>query len=411
MKILFLTNLFPYPLDNGGKIKTYSTLKALKEMNSEIDLVCFSEDIARDSESRKKIEEICEHVTLVQHKLSTKENIKEMMYVALKSIASRYPYIILKYKNKKMRRVVKEKLEKTDYDIVYFDHLQMFIYFDMLYRYIRNSQIIVDQHNCESQIIARTLDRTSNTAKKIFLQFEYKKIAEYERKALSLAEKVFVLSQQDLDQMKRLGAVLNDVSILPIAVIDSGIIKRDGMEQSKEITLLFIGTLTWNPNDEGICWFVENVVPLLEGSGISYKLYIVGKNPSARLRGLCENNPKLIVTGYAQDINQYYSRADVMVVPLFIGGGQRVKIIEAFSKGIPVISTTIGAEGLECRNGESILIADNADEFVNSIRLITNEEYSKSLAANSRELYEKEYSLKSYCTKYQREIKSILEDT
>lgn len=407
MKVLFLTNLFPYPLDNGGKIKTYSTLRALRAINCEIDLVCFSENIAQTNENRGPIDELCRQVEVVPHKLSTKENIGKMFLVALKSIASRYPYIIYKYKNRNMHRVIKERLTETAYDIVYFDHLQIFLYFDILKRYMGNAKIVIDQHNCESQIIERTLNRTENVARKLFLWLEYKKTAQFENKSLSLAEKVFVLSKQDLEQMEKLGARLGNVSILPIAVMDSGMIKKDKEKQSGVISLLFVGTLTWNPNDEGICWFMENVVPLLRENDILYKLYIVGKNPSIRLRGLCAGNPDVTVTGYVEDITVYYRKADVMIVPLFIGGGQRVKIIEAFSKGIPVISTTIGAEGLKCRDGQEILIADDVAGFIQAIKQMADGEYREKIATSGRTVYERQYSIDSYCIKYKNEINSI----
>lgn len=408
MRILFFTNLFPYPLDNGGKIKTYSTLRALKEIGGDIDLICFSEDIGKDNENIKKLEAVCEHITLIPHKLSTKENMWRMMFIAAKSLVSRYPFIILKYKNWKMYGIAKEKLMGTDYDIVYFDHLQMFIYYDLLKKYIGNAKIVIDQHNCESQIIARTIHCTDNVLKRYFLRLEHKKITKYESKSLSLAEKVFVVSLQDLVQMKKIGARIDNASILPIAVMDNGIIQKNIKNSSGEISLLFVGTLTWNPNDEGICRFVENVVPLLKKSNILYKLYIVGKNPSTGLRELCRDNSNLIITGYVEDISEYYCKSDVMIVPLFIGGGQRVKIIEAFSKGIPVISTTIGAEGLKCVDGQSIIIADDAPGFIRAIELMMDEERRKNIAAGGRMLYEQEYSLNTYCAKYKDEIKELL---
>lgn len=406
MRVLFLTNLFPYPLDNGGKIKTYSTLKALNEMGCEIDLMCFSENIESDRKNLFEIEKICNHVDLIEHKLTTKENLKKMLFVAAKSIISKYPYVVYKCKNQEMYRKIQEKLKHTNYDFIYFSYLQMFVYFYLLNKDMKKAKIIIDQQNCESQIMERTLYNTNNIFKKIFLKLEYHKLARFEKKSLSFADKVFVLSQQDLTQMKKLGASFQDVSILPIAVMDKGIIEKDGIKNNR-LTLLFVGTLTWNPNDDGIRWFVKHVVPLLEQRGIPFQLYIVGKNPSLELKKLCERNSNSILTGYVEDIDEYYQKADVMVVPLFIGGGQRVKIIEAFSRGLPVISTSIGAEGLGYTDGENILIADDEKEYVKAIEQIFNMELYEKLKTNERKLYEEKFSLLSYCNNFIKEISKI----
>lgn len=407
MKVLFLTNLFPYPLDNGGKIKTYSTLKALKEMNCEIDLLCFSENLEADQKNQDEIMKICSYVNLVEHKLTTKENMRKMLFLAAKSVVSRYPYIIYKYQNKEMYHLIEEKLKNEKYSFIYFDHLQMFLYYNLFLKYMSKNKIVIDQHNCESQIVKRTLNKSHNAVKSLFLQIEYKKIARFEKKSISLADKVFVLSQQDLEQMKRLGAKFKDVSILPIAVMDGGLITKKDKERNK-LVLIFVGTLTWNPNDQGICWFVEHVVPLIEQSGMMFQLYIVGKNPSAELKKLCKGNNHITITGYVEDINEYYQKADVMVVPLFIGGGQRVKIIEAFSKGIPVISTNIGAEGLEYTDGENILIADDEKEFVKKIEKIFGRDVYEKLRINGRKLYEEKFSPTSYYNKFIKEISGLV---
>lgn len=406
MRVLFLTNLFPYPLDSGGKIKTYATLKALREMKCEIDLMCFSENVKIDKKNQFEMEKICSHVDLIEHKLTTKENMKKMLLIAAKSVVGKYPYIIYKYRNKEMYRLLEEKIKGEKYDFIYFDHLQMFLYYDLLQIELGETKIIIDQHNCESQIIERTWKESHNIVKRLFLQMEYKKTARFEKKSLSLADKVFALSQQDLSQMKKLGANFKDVSILPIAVKDKGMISKD-KTKSNQLTLIFVGTLTWNPNDDGIRWFVKHVVPLMEQSGILFQLYIVGKNPGTELRKLCERNSKITVTGYVEDIEEYYRKADVMVVPLFIGGGQRVKIIEAFSRGIPVISTSIGAEGLGYTDGENILIADDEKEYVKAIEKIFDMELCKKLRINERKLYEEKFSLNSYCNQFIKEIDRI----
>ena len=405
MRILFLTNLLPYPLDNGGKIKTFSTLKALSIMGNSVDLLCFSENSENDSGNVQKLKNICNDVQFIEHKLTTKSNIKYMMAVAFKSLFSKYPFGIYKYESKQMRDVIAKKIKENDYDIIYFDHLQMYKYFNSFDR--KNVKFVLDQHNSESEIVYRTYQNSNNFLKKIFLNIEYNKIRKFEKKALSDVDKIYALSENDVESMKHLNVNLKNFSVIPIGVIDNGIINKKE-DKNKKLTLMFIGTLTWNPNNQGILWFVRNVIPKLNESGIEYDLYIVGKNPSDELKELCESYNNIFVTGYVNDVDEMYVKSDVMVVPLFVGSGQRVKIIESFSKGIPVISTSIGAEGLDCITDYIVVIADTDIEFVDSLRKMSDETFRKKIASNARKTFEEKYSLEAYISAFNDSFKAMI---
>lgn len=405
MRILFLTNLLPYPLDNGGKIKTFSTLKALSIMGNSVDLLCFSENSENDSGNVQKLKNICNDVQFIEHKLTTKSNIKYMMAVAFKSLFSKYPFGIYKYESKQMRDVIAKKIKENDYDIIYFDHLQMYKYFNSFDR--KNVKFVLDQHNSESEIVYRTYQNSNNFLKKIFLNIEYNKIRKFEKKALSDVDKIYALSENDVESMKHLNVNLKNFSVIPIGVIDNGIINKKE-DKNKKLTLMFIGTLTWNPNNQGILWFVRNVIPKLNESGIEYDLYIVGKNPSDELKELCESYDNIFVTGYVNDVDEMYVKSDVMVVPLFVGSGQRVKIIESFSKGIPVISTSIGAEGLDCITDYNVVIADTDIEFVDSLRKMSDETFRKKIASNARKTFEEKYSLEAYISAFNDSFKAMI---
>jgi glycosyltransferase involved in cell wall biosynthesis len=328
-----------------------------------------------------------------------------MMAVAFKSLFSKYPFGIYKYESKQMRDVIAKKIKENDYDIIYFDHLQMYKYFNSFDR--KNVKFVLDQHNSESEIVYRTYQNSNNFLKKIFLNIEYNKIRKFEKKALSDVDKIYALSENDVESMKHLNVNLKNFSVIPIGVIDNGIINKKE-DKNKKLTLMFIGTLTWNPNNQGILWFVRNVIPKLNESGIEYDLYIVGKNPSDELKELCESYNNIFVTGYVNDVDEMYVKSDVMVVPLFVGSGQRVKIIESFSKGIPVISTSIGAEGLDCITDYNVVIADTDIEFVDSLRKMSDETFRKKIASNARKTFEEKYSLEAYISAFNDSFKAMI---
>lgn len=389
MKILFLTNLLPYPLDNGGKIKTYTTLQGLSTAGHCVDLVCFTEDDERINNVPKELTGICNKVVKVFLRLTTAENKRYMMYIAFKSLFSRYPFGIYKYKSKEMSSKLKQFSENTKYDCIYYDHLQLCFYKSELDVLCPGCKTILDEHNCEALIVSRKAKDSSNIARKLFLILEGYKLRRFEARCLGSVNANIVLSQEDYQQLRRLCTHDFPYKVIPIGVQDRGI--KQNSPIGKCLNILFIGTLTWEPNDRGMQWFLREVVPLLDRRDFRYTLYIVGKNPSKELKELVGSRGDIILTGYVDSIDEYYDKCHCMIVPLFIGSGQRVKIIEAFSKGMPVISTSIGAEGLQYSHGDNILIADNANEFVQNIVSIS-EGQRKKISVKGRKTYEDYYS-------------------
>lgn len=406
MKVLFLTNLLPYPLDNGGKIKTYSTLEALYHGGYDVDLLCFYEEKILKTEWIKNVEKYCRNVDCIQTKLTTHGNMAYMLKQAFLSIFSSLSFGLYKYKNKKMFQMIQKKFKENDYDIVYYDHLQLCVY----HKYIENlngkSKYILDEHNCEYMIMQRHYENAENILKKMFLKLEYKKLQKFEAKMLQCVDKVVVLSKEDKEQLDKITQHKFNYDIIPIGVAEHK--QKDiHTKNAERLRLLFLGTMTWEPNRSGLLWFMQNVIPELEKQNFQYSLDIVGKNPSDEIVQLADKNEHINVAGYVESTEEYFEKCDVMIVPLFVGSGQRVKIIESFSRGFPVISTTVGAEGLQYIDGESILIADDETQFVKAINKMREEECYKEIAQQSRKIYENIYSCSSIQKKILESINSI----
>lgn len=390
MKILFLTNLLPYPLDNGGKIKTYTTLKSLSEAGHDIDLLCFKETKESMKENESEILKLCHTVKQVYLPLTTADHKKYMVDVAIKSIFSTLPFSIYKYQSAEMLQELSAK-KSIRYDVVYFDHLPLCIYQKQARKLWPDAKFLLDEHNCEAMITKRKARESHSVIKKIFLWLEGHKLADFESRCIQYVDKTIVLSQDDYNSLKQITHKDFNHTIIPIGVQDKGIKK---VNISNCLNILFVGTLTWEPNNYGLIWFLEEVLSILEAKNLNYHLYIVGKNPSKDVIRLGDKyRNRVTVTGYVNSVDDYYDMCDCSVVPLFIGSGQRVKLIEAFSKGMPSVSTTIGAEGLAYKNNENILIADNAIEFANAILRIKRPEIKEKISKNARTAYEKYYSL------------------
>lgn len=388
MRVLFLTNLLPYPLDNGGKIKTYTTLKALADSGCIIDMLCFKETVLSMESEISALLKLCNSVDQVYTPLTTVSHKKYMLGIAFKSLFSLFPFSVYKYQSREMEDKIKEKLE-FHYDVLYFDHLPMCVYLKFAHKLWPDGKIILDEHNCETIITKRKAEETNNFFKKMFLSLEYFKLQKFEVNSIKQADKTIVLSNADYSTLKRLSRQEFSHSIIPIGVPDRGIKKCN---TNTILNILFIGTLTWEPNNAGLIWFLRKVMPIIENT-TNFHLYVVGKNPSDEVTSLCESyKDKITLTGYVDSVDEYYDKCDATIVPLFIGSGQRVKLIEAFSKGMPAISTTIGAEGLEYSNNENIIIADDEIAFADAIKLIQDKRVRDKLGRNSRKNYEQHYS-------------------
>ena len=388
MKILFLTNLLPYPLDNGGKIKTFTTIKALADGGHDIDLLCFKETSSSMNDEETKLLEMCNSVNQIFLPLTTANHKRYMVRIATKSLFSALPFSIYKYQSNAMKKKLKEQRNKQ-YDLVYFDHLPMCVYLKYVHKLWPNAKIILDEHNCEAVIARRKAKESCSIIKKIFLIIETLKLEKFEVDSIGNTDKIIVLSNADYKSLVTLINHEFNHSIIPISVPDRGM--KNNLN-NEILNILFIGTLTWEPNNAGLLWFLCEVMPIVEAKKLNIHLFIVGKNPSKEVKEIStEYKDKITITGYVDSIDEYYDKCDCTIVPLFIGSGQRVKLIEAFSKGMPAISTTIGAEGLEY-DGESIIIADEKNKFADAIELMQDRKIREKLRINSRKVYDKFYA-------------------
>lgn len=383
-KILFLTTELPYPLDSGGKIRTYNMLEGLSE-KFDIDIICFSEKENINYEI-EKLNDICADIKVVKKIYTNKSSKMSLIKNVLKSIILNKPFIITKFSDKSYKNIVNEKVKSNKYSKIIVDHLQVaqFINDNLM------KKAILSEHNCEYLILKRMYEETNNIIKKIYLKYEYKKLKKYEKKVCKQINKVILLSEDDKKALVDSNYNGENVYLIPISV-DTEYVKIRKNEKTRKKNILFMGTMSWFPNEQGILWFLENVWGKLQKDG--YKLYIVGKNPSNEI--IKYRSSSVIVTGYVDDINEYIEKCDFCIVPLFIGGGMRVKILESMAKKIPTVSTAIGAEGINVKDGIDILIANTPNEFIAKIKELDNDELYNNIIENAAKIIDEKYSIKS----------------
>lgn len=381
MKILFLNNLLPYPLDNGGKIKTYNTLKALSR-HHQVDLLAFI-----NSEGERKyigqLDSICNQVSVVCKTVIKDTSKSAFARDYLLSTISPLPYAMKKFYTNEMKNRILRFQQENQYDLIYVNHLSMMVYHNCF-----ETKVVLDQQNVESLIFGRFIGQTKNLIKKGLGYIEYLKLRKFETNMLRRADRIIALSEADRQAFTRmLGRGSKEIAVISIH-IDENMLDFSPSERNK-IRLLFMGTMSWYPNKSGILWFLENCFPKLDPK--KYHLYICGADPPKELMAY-QSKDNVTVTGYVKDMNDYVRKCDIGIVPLFIGSGQRVKIIESFAKGLPVISTAIGAEGL-VTDQDNILIADSEKEFLDAIQTLSEHpDLRQKIKRNARLVYENCYS-------------------
>ncbi len=382
-KILFLTTEIPYPLDSGGKIRSFNMLKSLYE-KYEIDLLCFSEGNHKQ-EHISELNKLCKSVYVIKKIYKNSKSKSMLLKNVFLSVFKNKPFVVEKFYDKKYKYEIRRLLSEKSYKAIIVDHLQVAGYIDDL----SGNNVILSQHNCEFIILKRRFEKEKNVLKRLYLYIEYKKTQKYEKYICRQVDSVIMLSNEDKNFLIDSSYKGANITIIPIS-IEADYIKETRNERLKNI--LFLGTMSWFPNEQGILWFLEKAWPKIKQENKELVLYIVGSNPSKEV--ISYSSEEIIVTGYVENVNEYIEKCDACIVPLFIGGGMRVKILECMVKGIPCISTTVGAEGIEYSNNKNIIIADNEEEFKMAIRQINDVEIRKNMVESAKSLIEKKYSLK-----------------
>ena len=382
MKILWVKAGGLVPPDTGGKIRSYNILRQLAKHHQ---VTFFSFCAAHENDTHGELGRIFQHVIQIPLDLPPARGASELMDYAA-HLFSREPYNLTKYCRPHVRRKLRALLHQRTYDVILCDFLAAAgaIPWDF------PCPKVLFTHNVETVIWQRHFEVARNLLWKAVSWFEWKRMEGAERRYLQNADHVFTVSQNDHDMFVKF------LEPHKLSVIQTGV-DTDFFRPSEETeipnSLVFTGSMDWLPNEDGICYFVNEIFPLILSKVRDATLCVVGRNPSRRLQDLATRVPNIQLTGWVEDVRPYLARRAVCIVPLRIGGGTRLKIYEAMSMAKPVVSTSIGAEGLPVLNGEHLLLADDADSFAErTLQLLGNARQRAKLGQAARCLVERKYS-------------------
>ena len=389
MRILFLTQILPYPLDAGPKIRAYYVLRHLAAEGHEVTLLSF----VRSSDRSSSIEHLRQFCVDVRTVPMQRSRIKDGFHL-VRSLVTTTPFLIARDNVEAMKHDLQDLLSSQRFDAIHADQLWMAQYALQAQAFLKengaSSILVLDQHNAVHLIPQRLAGSESSVIKRKLLEREARNMKWYELETCDRFDYVVWVTDEDRLALSRpLGKLVSDLTI-PICVDPDAKKVVDRKDGSLRVT--FLGGLHWPPNAEGVVWFAREVWPKVQSQDPGARLTIIGKDPPSALLDSNGAIPNLDVTGYVEDPLPYLAETAVFIVPLHAAGGMRVKIIDAWSWGLPVVSTSIGAEGVQYRHGDNLLIGDDADTFAAAVlRLLREPELDECLGRAGRNTVETQY--------------------
>lgn len=349
-RILWIKSDFLHPTTRGGQIRTLEMLRHLHR-NHEVHYVAF--DDPGQPEGLARASEYSSHAYPVPFRVPDKASLRFYGDLA-RSVFSPRPLAVDRFRSAEMRRVLADLTARREFDSIVCDFLTPAINVPDL------SRCVLFQHNVESMIWERRAEH-AGIPQKTYLETQARRMLRYEGDVCRSVQSVVAVSEADAREMERLYGLKN-VGWVPTGVAVDDLRPVPGA-RTHAADILFVGSMDWMPNIDAMQQFVSETLPAIRRSKPNCTLAIVGRKPPRAIRALAENDPLITVTGTVPDVRPYFWGATIFVVPLRVGGGTRLKIYEAMAAGVPVVSTTIGAEGLDVRHGETVRIADGPGEF------------------------------------------------
>jgi len=369
-KILFLTPQLPYPAISGGVIKSNKLIHFLAE-HYDLDCACFLK-----GEDQKFVEEF--KSTLKDSQLYSETiNIKRTPINLIKSYIDNKALSLYRNYSLKLESWIIERANL--YDVIFVDHFLMFQYIPKDYK----GKVILHQHNAEHIMWERLASIEKNPIKKIIIYCESLRIKKYEKKICNAAD--FVLAApNDIEVLKLISHKATFKETLHLGDEDL-LNKPKSIFSETENQIVYVGTLSWEANSDGVKWFLKEIWPGLSASLPNLKFIIAGKGADNELQSLIRSANNVIYQGFVEDLDSLYAKSRVFVAPVRFGSGIKVKTINALYRGMPTITTSVGVEGLEISNGQEIAVSDNAEDFIDwALTLLTSKSHWEEMQEKGR---------------------------
>jgi glycosyltransferase involved in cell wall biosynthesis len=393
MKILIVSHFIPYPPHGGSPQRNFNLFREAAKENSIHFLTFTQRQLIPDEEKLRQASEqmrqFCDYVKVI--KISSDYSRLRWYLLLFLNLLSFKPYSAWRFRSTQMKIEIESRVRSEKYDLIHVDTIALAEYV----RYAGQTPSILNHHNIESTLLLRRASNEKNPLVKFYLLFQGKKLRRFESKWIrkfTLNVTVSELDKQELMALSpgiRAEVVPNGTDIdyfKPSTVLH---ISRD----KPSCSLIYTGGMTWYPNRDAMTYFCRQILPLIKNQIPEIELAVIGRNPPRELVEMADGDGSIKLLGYVEDVRPHINRAAVYVVPIRVGGGTRLKILDAMACGKAIVSTSIGCEGLDVSPGINILVGDTPEDFAASVvSLLRNSEMRRDLERNARRLAEEKYS-------------------
>ena len=380
-KLLFLTPELPYPPDSGGKLKSWMLLEYLSSKYN-IHICLFTK-----TEKQKNIEQEFYEKLKIDNYYSEHLDIKRNIKNLILSYKNGVPLTVYRHFSNSFKNYIESIINQ--FDTVFVDYFSMAQYVPSFFK----GKTILHTHNAEYIMWERKASLEKNPLIKFLINTESKRIKNYEKSIYKNADKILCGSQNDIENIEKIEIDKNKIYLIPTTGDDNLLLLPDISYETTEKSLFYTGTLSWNANSDGLIWFIKNCWSGISQKNPGVKLYIAGSSSGRKLKRIAKNFKNIILLGYVDNLEIYYSKCRVFIAPLRFGSGIKVKVLNAMYRGIPTVTTPIGAEGIEATDMVHLGIAESPEEFTTKVNILLNENKTwGKLMDNSRMLVREKYN-------------------
>jgi sugar transferase (PEP-CTERM/EpsH1 system associated) len=389
MKILLIAHLVPYPPHFGCSLRNFNLIRECAK-NHDIHLLTFYQKAHLVEEMKK----YCKFVKAFE--IPTDGRNVAWYSLLFFNLFSPSPYSAWKFYSGAMVRAVRKHAAAHSFDLVEIGTIALANYAKL----VPDLPRLMVHHNIESELLLRRSKSVKGILAKAYLALQGHKLRRFERKACSFFDHHTTVSERDGQTLQEIYAdtkatvVPNGVDTNFFKPVDAAI---------DENNIIFVGSLSWYPNSDAIDYLMRDIWHLIRAKAPNVSMNVVGKSPSKEIMEFSRSHPSFKTLGFVDDVRPYMAEAAVYVVPIRVGGGTRLKILDALAMGKAIVSTTVGCEGIDVTDGKDIIIADKPEEFAEkTVELMNNRDLREKLGRNARRTAEDVYSWEKIAPKLEQ---------
>jgi sugar transferase (PEP-CTERM/EpsH1 system associated) len=365
-KILVLTPQFPYPPHQGTTMRNFNLVAGLSHRH-EVHLLAFGDpDKCQDT----PLDVLCQSIQVVPPPERTmSQRLRGLFLSRLPDMAQRLPST--EFQERLVTTLAREKPHIVEVEGI---ELAQYLFQVAEYRADASSPLLVyDDHNAEYVLQQRAFETDARQPRRwiaaAYSFVQWKRLQGYERRACEAADRVVAVSETDAGALRQLSpglepaVVPNGVDMAFCTAVVPPLAHGTGPADED---IVFTAKMDFRPNVDAVQWFAQDILPLIREKSPQTRFWVVGKDPHPRLEPLAKD-PAIVITGWVEDVRPYIAAAGIYVVPLRMGGGTRLKVLEAMAMGKAIVSTTVGSEGFDVLSGQELVVADTPEEFAQAV--------------------------------------------